>query len=253
MSPAESVFHFGTSGWSHRDWVGTFYPHDITPADYLAAYARCFNTVEIESTWYDIPNRRTVDAWYTRTPAGFSFSPCLPRAITHEPQLQHIQPTLQAFLEVMSGLKDKLGPILVQLPEQLRVAEHSRLETLLDLLPSELAFAIEFRHGSWFKDTTFQLLESYGVAWVIVDAPFLPRVARVTAPFTYIRWHGYPGVEHRSRRQTDPAGAFRPWLPILRDLARQTPHIYGYVRNSFSGYAPRDCETLAALIGNTAT
>lgn len=249
MPSDDRVFRVGTSGWSHREWVDTLYPQEMPPAEYLAEYARHFDAVEIESTWYEIPTKPTVQAWYRRTPDRFRFSPCVPRSITHEEHVQNIASILHAFLEVITGLADKLGPMLIQLPAQWRVSEQPRLEALLDLLPSDLTFAIEFRHGSWLKETTYQLLEARGIAWVIVDAPFLPRVSRVTAPFAYVRWHGHPGVGQRSRHQTDPAAAFRPWLPILRDLARQTSHVYGYVRNSFSGYAPRDCETLLRLLG----
>jgi uncharacterized protein YecE (DUF72 family) len=84
---------------------------------------------------------------------------------------------------------------------------------------------------------------------VIVDAPFLPRTPLVTANFAYVRWHGYPGISQQSKRQLDPLAALQPWIPILRDLARQVPEVYGYVRNSFSGYAPRDCQTLQQLLG----
>jgi uncharacterized protein YecE (DUF72 family) len=99
------------------------------------------------------------------------------------------------------------------------------------------------------KDTTYQLLETYQVGWVIVDAPFLPRTPLVTANFAYVRWHGYPGVSQQSRRRLDPVTTLQPWIPILRDLARQIPNVYGYVRNGFSGYAPRDCQLLQHLLG----
>jgi uncharacterized protein YecE (DUF72 family) len=249
MPSNNRVFRIGTSGWSYRGWVGMLYPQEMPPAEYLTEYARHFDTVEIESTWYEFPTKHTVQAWYRRTPDGFRFSPCMPRSLTDEQRSEEIAPLLHTFLEVITELGDKLGPMLIQLPAQWRVSEQPRLEALLDLLPSDLAFAIEFRHGSWLKETTYQLLEAYGVAWVIVDAPFLPRVARVTAPFAYVRWHGHPSVGQRSRHRIDTAASLRPWLSILRDVARHASHVYGYVRNSFSGYAPRDCETLLRLLG----
>jgi uncharacterized protein YecE (DUF72 family) len=249
MSSKDDTFYLGTSGWAHRDWVGQLYPHEMSPAEYLTAYAQHFRTVELEHTRYNIPTRHLVQSWYHRTPAGFRFSPCLPRAITHDARLQNIRGTLDNFLAVMTELGDKLGPILVQLPETFRSSEQDQLETFLSALPQEVPFAIEFRHGSWLRDATFTLLEAHQVAWVVVDAPFLPRMPRVTANFAYVRWHGHPGTGQRVRRQTDPAAAFHPWVPILRHLARQTVCVYGYVRNSFSGYAPRDCATLLELLG----
>ena len=129
--------------------------------------------------------------------------------------------------------------------------EQEHLETFLQLLPQDRQFAIEFHHGSWRQETTFELLEAYQVAWVTVDAAFLPRLPRVTTHFAYVRWHGHPGRARQTTRQLDPVAALRPWVPILRDLGRQAPAVYGYVRNSFSGYAPRDCQTLLEILGVT--
>jgi uncharacterized protein YecE (DUF72 family) len=247
MSPEPRTFYIGTSGWAHRDWVGIFYAHDMPPPEYLPAYAQHFSTVEIEHTFFDMPMRQTVQSWQRRTPEGFVFSPCLPRRITHIQRLRDTQSLLEDFLETMGALGDKLGPILVQLPEDFRSVEQESLEVFLATLPRQVQFAVEFHHGSWVKDTTFTLLEQYQVAWVVVDAPFLPRVPRVTANFAYVRWHGRPG--HQTRRQIDPAAALRPWVPVLHQLERQAQRVYGYVHNQFSGYAPRDCQTLLQLLG----
>ena len=247
MSRELQTLYLGTSGWAHRDWVGVLYPHDMPATEYLTAYAQQFNSVEIEHTLFDIPTRQTVQSWQRRAPQGFVFSPCLPRRITHTQRLRDVQSLLEDFIAIISALGDTLGPILVQLPEDFRSTEQAALEAFLDLLPRQAAFALEFRHGSWVKDTTFALLERHQVAWVVVDAPFLPRVPRVTAPFAYVRWHGRPG--YQTRRQMDPAAALRPWVPILHQLERQAQRVYGYVHNQFSGYAPRDCQTLLELLG----
>ncbi|MEE8304102.1 MAG: DUF72 domain-containing protein, partial [Candidatus Tectomicrobia bacterium] len=181
---------------------------------------------------------------------GFVFCPCAPRQITHVQRLQDTQTLLEDFLATMLELGDKLGPILLQLPNDFRRGEHEQLERFLDTLPQEQLFAIEFHHGSWLKETTFQLLEAHQVAWVVVDAAFLPRVPRATADFTYVRWHGYPGLTQQAQRRTDPTAALRPWVSILRQLERQVSRVYGYVRNRFSGYAPRDCQVLRDLLGS---
>ena len=249
MSPEARTFYLGTNGWAHRDWIGTLYPPDMPAAEYLTAYAQHFDTVEIEHTFFESPTRDIVRSWQRRTPDGFIFCPCIPRQITHVQRLRNVQGLLEDFLSVIVELGKKLGPILLQLPDDFRRHEQEHLEAFLDTLPHELPFAIEFHHGSWCHDTTFQMLEAHQVAWVVVDAPFLPRVPRVTARFAYVRWHGHPGVRQQTQRQLDPTAALRPWVPMLRDLARQAQPVYGYVRNSFSGYAPRDCRTLLALLG----
>jgi uncharacterized protein YecE (DUF72 family) len=249
MSPEGPQFRLGTSGWAHRDWVGRLYALDTSAAEFLPAYARHFDTVEIEHTFFEMPESELVQSWANRTPDGFVFCPCLPRRITHTQRLQNCQELLADFLAVIGQLGDKLGPILVQLPDDFRRDEQPHLEAFLQHLPPPRRFAIEFHHGSWCRETTFQLLERYQVAWVVVDAPFLPRLPRVTADFAYVRWHGYPGTRQRARRQLDPLAALRPWVPILRQLGRQAGDVYGYVRNSFSGYAPRDCQILRELLG----
>ena len=251
MRSDDRALRLGTSGWSHRDWTGKLYPHDMPPADYLATYAQHFSAVEIENTFYDIPTPQTVQAWYRRSPDDFVFCPCMPRAITHDQGLVQTSDTLGSFLDVISGLGEKLGPLLLQLPENFRYAEWDVFEAFVQSLPRHFQYAVEFRHGSWIKDATFALLESCDIAWVVVDAPFLPRLARVTAPFAYVRWHGRPGIAQRARNEVDPASVFRPWLPILRDLQRQCDRVYGFVRNNLSGYAPRDCHTLLHLTGES--
>ena len=247
MSREPQTLYLGTSGWAHRDWVGVLYPHDMPPTEYLTAYAQQFNSVAIEHTFFDMPTRQTVQSWQRRAPQGFVFSLCLPRRITHTQRLKDVQSLLEDFIETVGELGDTLGPILVQLPEDFRSVEQESLEAFLGLLPRHVAFALEFRHGSWVKDTTFALLEQHQVAWVVVDAPFLPCVPRVTAPFAYVRWHARPG--YQTRRQMDPVAALRPWVPILHQLERQAQRVYGYVHNQFSGYAPRDCQTLREHLG----
>lgn len=251
MSPERHRFRLGTSGWAHRDWVGKLYAPDLPPAEYLPTYAQCFDTVEIEHTGFEPPETALVRSWRRRTPDDFVFCPCVPHHITHTQRLADCQASLEDFLAVISELGEKLGPVLVQLPADFRRDEQPHLEAFLRQLPRDWRFAIEFHHGSWCKDTTFQLLETYQVAWVIVDAPFLPRLPRVTADFAYIRWHGYPGAAQRTRRQLDPVMTLRPWVQILRQLRRQVDDVYGYVRNSFSGYAPRDCQILRELLGES--
>ena len=250
MSENPPQFLLGTCGWAHRDWVGTFYPQDMPAGEYLTAYARQFHTVEIEHTFFEMPTRHTVQSWYRRTPDDFLFSPCLPRQITHTQRLRDVQGRVEDFLAIIGELGHKLGPILVQMPEDFRSTEHAALEAFLQILPRTQHFALEFHHGSWLKDTTFRLLEAHHVAWVVVDAAFLPRVPQVTAAFAYVRWHGRPG--YHLRRQFDPTTALQPWVSVLRTLARQAQPVYGYVHNRFSGHAPRDCQLLQTWLGQDA-
>ena len=250
MSFNQSILHLGTSGWAHRDWEGKLYPHDCHPREYLSIYAEHFDTVEVEYTLYQTPSREMVQSWYRRTPDGFIFCPCMPRHITHEQRLHNTQRQVESFLATMLELGDKLGPILLQLPEDFRHSEHEQLARFLDTLPAEQPFAVEFRHGSWIKETTFTRLEARHIAWVVVDASFMPRLPRVTANFAYIRWHGHPGATRLAKRQSDTSAALAPWVPLIRQLQRQATAVYGYVHNRYSGYAARDCQILQGLLGH---
>jgi len=104
----------GTSSWSSKDWCGSFYPESIDPAEMIREYSKKLSTVEIDATWYRMPNEKMVDAWNSKTPDGFVFSAKVPKIITHEKYLEDCEAELKEFISVMSRLKDKLGPLLLQ-------------------------------------------------------------------------------------------------------------------------------------------
>jgi uncharacterized protein YecE (DUF72 family) len=108
--------HIGTSGWSYKDWVGNFYPKDLKEQDYLRYYSRQFNTVEIDCTYYGMPRKTSVENWYKSVPDDFIFSPKFPQDITHNSNLTGIDDLFSEFLDRMSILNEKLGPILIQFP-----------------------------------------------------------------------------------------------------------------------------------------
>ena len=149
MSREQDIWYLGTSGWAHRDWVGILYAHDLAPSEYLTTYARQFNTVEIEHTFFEMPTRQTVQSWQRRTPEGFVFSPCLPRRITHQQRLRDTQSLLEDFIETINELRDKLGPILVQLPEDFRSIEQESLEAFFSNIPQQVELALVISQGGW--------------------------------------------------------------------------------------------------------
>jgi hypothetical protein len=128
MSLRQTEFLLGTSGWAYRDWVGMFYAPDLSATDYLPTYARQFTTVEIEYTFSEVPSRQMVQSWQRRTPEQFVFSAGVPRYVTHTQRLDNTQRFLEDFVTVMQGLGPKLGPLVLQLPEDFRSAEQARLE-----------------------------------------------------------------------------------------------------------------------------
>ena len=130
------------SGWSYKDWQGIFYPKGLPAKDYLSHYSRVFDCVEIDSSFYRIPNQFMVTQWRNNTPDGFLFSPKLPKKITHENKLKNSESTLVYFYSVLSKLKDKLGPITIQLPPSIKLSTHG--DTMKEFI-SQLS--PEFKHA----------------------------------------------------------------------------------------------------------
>jgi uncharacterized protein YecE (DUF72 family) len=159
----------GTSGYSYREWKGSFYPEDLKPADMLRFYASRFPTVEINNTFYRMPGKDMIARWAEEVPAGFTFVLKAPRRITHELRLSTDSADAVSYLFATGGLLgDRLGPVLFQLPPFLR-KDVERLRAFLDLLPAERLVAFEFRHETWFDDEVYDVLRAKGVALCAAD------------------------------------------------------------------------------------
>ncbi len=167
---------FGCSGWSYQEWVGPFY-RSATESK-LAAYARVFDTAEIDSTFYRPPTKGMVLGWARYTPTDFRFAAKVPQTVTHD-RLCDVDlgatKELLDFCELMRPLLDagKLGPLLLQLPPRLRF-EPLKLEKFVAVLPSEFSWAVEPRNKTWMVDEAFDLLRAHNLAYTIVDEPLLP-------------------------------------------------------------------------------
>ncbi len=147
-----SGIHIGTQGWNYDDWVGPFYPRGARASEYLDLYARIYDTVEVDSTFYAIPSENSIRSWRDRAPAGFSYSLKLPQQITHEQRLSDCGDLLKQFCERASGLGEKLAIVLIQLPPDFSPRAWEALEKFLPLLSAEMRFAVEFRDRSWFGE-----------------------------------------------------------------------------------------------------
>jgi uncharacterized protein YecE (DUF72 family) len=249
----------GCQGWNYAAWVGPFYPPRTRAADFLTVYARAFNTVEVDSTFYATPAVQTVRGWASRVPDGFTFALKLPQEITHENRLRHCESPVQRFFEVARELGPKLGPVLVQLGPDFVPAELPALAGFLPLLPRDLRVAVEFRHRGWITDGIVALLAEHHVALALADARFIPRSVmlkladRPTSDFTYLRWMGpdrdvvdYSRVQHDRSKELD---AWRKAIPVI---ASRVKTVYGYVNNHFSGHAPENVRWLQRQLGQVA-
>lgn len=249
----------GTQGWNYADWVGPLYPTGTRPRDFLSIYARAFDTVEVDSTFYAIPGRSTVRGWAERTPPGFVFSLKLPREITHERRLVGAEGVLEEFCDRARELGDRLGPILIQLGPDFGPGELPALEEFLATLPSDLRFALEFRQSGWFTPETYDLLRNCGVALALSDGRWSSRetllslVGRPTAPFQYIRWMGPDRrITSFARVQVDREAEIALWAEALRRAPASPFQVFGYFNNHFSGHSPASARSLQRRLGQRA-
>ncbi|HEX3867774.1 MAG TPA: DUF72 domain-containing protein, partial [Gemmatimonadaceae bacterium] len=194
-APARKI-RVGTQGWNYDAWVGPFYPLGTRPADFVAVYARAFNTVEVDSTFYATPAAKTVRGWAQRTPADFVFSLKLPQEITHQRKLRNATDLCAEFYDCARELGSKLGPVLIQLGPGFGPSELPAVARFLPTLPHDIRFAIEFRQRGWIHDGVLALLAEHGVALTLTDGRWIQRrqmlqlAARPTANFSYVRLMG---------------------------------------------------------------
>src|ERR1041384_4526046 len=154
----------GTQGWNYDAWVGPFYPEGTRPGEFLRLYARAFDTVEVDSTFYAVPAAKTVRGWAERTPDGFSFALKMPQEITHERKLRGCDDILAEFMDAARELGPKLGPILMQLGPEFAPTELPALAQFLPRLPRDARFAVEFRNRGRIHDGVIALLAEHHVA-----------------------------------------------------------------------------------------
>lgn len=246
----------GTSSWSSEDWVGVFYPEGTAPGDFIAEYAKHFDTVEVDSTFYRSPSPAMVKNWARRAPPGFTFAANVPRSITHDKVMQDCEDDLKEFLGVMDLLGDKLGPLLLQFPYFNKQAFArpedflARLAPFLEKLPSGYSFALETRNKNWINPRFLDALHKHHVALALIDHPWMTPVDQlvqkldpVTADFTYIRWLGdRKGIEektkHWDRVIQNREHEMETWIPTIDKLLERRQQIYAYFNNHYAGFAP---------------
>ncbi|MBA7465584.1 DUF72 domain-containing protein [archaeon] len=243
----------GTSGWYYDEWVGPFYDRK---KGMFTAYTKVFDTAEVNSTFYAYPRPQMVEGWERNSPDGFTFALKLPKVITHDKWLdldKGVEGDTGRFLNLLLPLymSGKLGPILIQLRPKFNYEEHvGNLESYLEVLPSEYEWAVEFRHKSWMRPETYEILRKHNVAYTIVDEPLLPPAIHVTADFAYVRWHG-----HGSRIWYDydySASELESWIPRVNETKRRAKKVYGYFNNHYGANAVKNAVELLEML-NTAT
>ncbi len=241
---ATSRIHVGTSGWSYGHWRGVFYPEGLPSGARLSYYAARFATVEINRTFYSLPDTAVIERWRDTAPPGFTFAVKAPRTITHMRRLRRSDALLADFVTRVRGLGRALGPVLFQLPEGLQ-RDTGLLRNFLDMLPRDLECAFEFRDPTWFRDRVYDLLADREAAFCIYHLGDRETPPVVTAPFVYVRLHGlgtaYAGAYGREGLQR--------WADSCRAWATDEFDVRVYFNNDLGGAAVHDAVALRNLVG----
>jgi len=238
------TIRIGTSGWVYNHWRGIYYPQELPQRAWFAYYARDFDTVEINNSFYRLPSEAAFDAWRKQAPPGFLYSVKASRFITHMKKLKDPEAPLRAFLERASRLGKTLGPVLYQLPPNWQV-NLPRFEHFLSILPKGQAHVIEFRDESWLIEDVFTLMERYHIVHCLHDMPPLQIPLRLTASPLYLRFHGDPTYSGDYSCAT-----LETWAKRIAEWRSQKLDVLVYFNNDVGGYALKNAKILKQLLAD---
>ena len=220
-------FFVGTSGFSYKEWKGSFYPEKLPQKQMLSYYAQHFSAVEMNNTHYRMPTATLLESWAAEVPASFRFGLEAPQVITHFKRLKEVDQPMAQFLSVAAGLQKKLGPLLFQLPPNFK-KDVPRLEAFLKLLEGEPPTAFEFRNQSWFDDEVFECLRAKSCALCIDDADYVKTDELVgTAKWGYLRL----------RREKYSAKELAAWIEKIR--SQKWDEVYVFFKHEDTGTGPK--------------
>ena len=258
----ESKIQIGCQGWNYTDWTTKaggetiFYPRGTKSGEMLENYAKVFETIEVDSTFYAIPPSSTIENWYKKTPENFTFSLKMPQEITHEYGLREPSfPLLDEFCERVLLLQEKLGVILVQLPPNFEASKENAqaLRDFLAYLPKKIRFAVEFRNREWLVDWTFEQLEKTRIALCAVEGNWLPRemvfeaMQKQKTDFAYVRFMGERDLQTFDRVVRPQDANLQIWKEEIEQL--KAKDIFVYFSNFYEGFAPESVNKLRKLFG----
>jgi uncharacterized protein YecE (DUF72 family) len=227
----------GTSGYNYPEWKGSFYPETLAAAKMLPYYAERLRTVEINYTFYRMPNEKTLDGWNRATPDAFKLTLKAPRRITHELRLRDCGGHVRQLLDVASTLGSKLGALLFQLPPGLK-KDIDLLDVFLDLFPPRVCAAFEFRHASWLDDSVYGRLRERNLALCVADSERLSTPPIVTADYGYFRL----------RDEGYAADDLQRWADTIRERTPACRDVFVYFKHEEAGKGPELAKVMQQLL-----
>ncbi len=254
------MIHIGTSGYSYQDWVGPFYPKDLVKREWLAFYAREFSAVEINFTYYRLPDARTLDAMVAKTPEGFLFTIKASQELTHarEDNERAFTQFVQALEPVIA--KRRFGCVLAQFPFSFHPNSQNQdyLRTFRERM-GDLPVVVEFRHAGWLSSPIFSFLRDNNLGFCCVDEPrlkgLMPPIAEATSSIAYVRFHGRNAEkwwQHEMAWQrydyTYSSQELEEWVPKIRELDAKAEHTFVFANNHWQGQAVDTARQLRLLL-----
>ena len=265
-------FYIGCPIWSWKGWVGNFYPEGTKPSEFLHEYTRRLTTVEGNTTFYAVPAQKTLEGWAAEMPPTFRFCPKVPKAISHEGKLMDNVERAREFINIMSQLDTRLGPMFLQLPPRYSPKLLSDLQAFLALWPREVRLAVEVRHLDWFDsphdESLNELLSEHNMARVTIDTrpirdldgdeilagsvyqsllearerkPNVPVAPKRTSDFIFVRYIGHPDIEVNRLYLKEWGDYFIPQL-------QEDADVYMFCHSPNNLAAPWLCRKLYALV-----
>ena len=233
----------GCSGFHYDHWKKLFYPEDLPKSKWFDYYKESFNTLELNVTFYRFPRLNVLENWYKKSPAKFSFSVKIPRAITHYKQFHQTERMLaDCYSTIREGLTDKLGPVLFQLPGR-TVYTEERLQRIVDSLDPAFNNVLELRHPSWWNEGVYQALAKHKISFCGMSHPDLPDEVVQNTPVVYYRFHGRPHL-YKSPYKT-------PFLKKVADEIgsnKKVKQAFLYFNNDIDASAIKNARQLQKIV-----
>jgi uncharacterized protein YecE (DUF72 family) len=236
-------WRIGTSGWNYKHWKEIFYPQQLPVSKWLDFYSSQFDSVEVNATFYRLPKPESVDKWYEKSPEGFLWAVKGNKFITHTRRLKNPKEPLERLYTSLERLREKLGPILFQLPPSLSFDKRLFTSFCENLNPT-YQHVLEVRHPSWLDSQAFEILRRYSMAFCLSDtAGKYPYHEEITTDFLYIRLHGSQKL-YASEYSEDE---LQQWARKIKNWDMET---YLYFDNDFQGFAVKNAKRLTEILSS---
>lgn len=236
------MLYVGTSGWQYPHWRRVFYPQKLPQREWLRYFGARFQTVEVNNTFYNLPERSVFEHWREQSPRDFVFALKMSRFLTHLKRLHDPHEPVQRFLERADALGAKMGPVLLQLPPRF-TARVDLLDAALEQFPSTVRVAVELRDETWFTPETRSVLERHKAALCLADTPRRRQPMWRTASWGFVRFHEGAGAHAPGYERA----VLRRWVARIAETWSGRADVFVYFNNDTAGHAIRDAVTFAEL------